>query len=75
MHNVHKSAMSILKKYRTESGMTQKQLAKLIGISQGSLSRIETGETRPEWVTAARIAKVTNGAVPVDAWAPSKGAA
>jgi len=37
-----------LRKYRESVGLTQKQVANRIGISQGSVSQIETGGIMPE---------------------------
>ena len=42
---------------RTESGMTQEELAKATGMKQHAISRIETGDTNPTFSTLARVAK------------------
>jgi len=44
---------------RTRAGMTQRQLAKLIGVRQPSISQIENGSTK-ETVNAAAIAAILN---------------
>lgn len=42
---------------RKELGLTQQQLADLIGISQNSISSIETGQYKPTAYTAALLCK------------------
>ena len=44
---------------RTRAGMTQRQLAKLIGVRQPSISQIENGSTK-ETVNSAAIAAILN---------------
>jgi len=68
MHIMHNAGMSKLRQYRISKKMTQRELAQQIGIHQASLSRIEAGETLPDWGTAAIIAKVTGGIVPLETW-------
>jgi transcriptional regulator with XRE-family HTH domain len=52
------SAGKRIKGLRKTMGLTQPELAKLAGIQQGSLSELETGETkRPRGDTLVRIAK------------------
>ena len=41
---------------RKNSGITQKQLAEKTGISQGDISKIETGEANPSLNTLKRLA-------------------
>lgn len=43
-------------KYRKESGLTQKQLSKLMGISVPTLKKYETGEKIPDCAFLARFA-------------------
>lgn len=45
-----------IKKYRAEIGLTQKQLAKLAGVSQAYLSEIEHGMRIPRLDIAFKIA-------------------
>lgn len=42
----HKSLVHKLKKARKESGVTQKQVAKLLGKTQSHISKIECGQRR-----------------------------
>ena len=42
---------------RGERGMTQKQLARKIGLSRAYLARLEIGRHNPPILTLARIAK------------------
>lgn len=65
--------MSILKKYRQDAAILQEDFAKLVGVSQGAISKIECGETKPSLDLAFTIQRVTNGAVPAESWiAPTK---
>ncbi|MBR5947168.1 MAG: helix-turn-helix transcriptional regulator [Clostridia bacterium] len=36
-----------LKEYRTEAGLSQQQLADLVGVSRNTISSIETGQFNP----------------------------
>ena len=36
-----------LKEYRTEKGLSQQQLAELVGVSRNTISSIETGQFNP----------------------------
>ncbi len=45
-----------LKNYRVSKNMTQKQLAKKIGITQTSYSFIESGRRKPSYATIDKIA-------------------
>ena len=46
----------LVKKVRTEKGITLETLAKLSGISKGHLSKIERGEREPKISTLIQIA-------------------
>ena len=46
----------LVKKLRTEKGITLETLAKLSGISKGHLSKIERGEREPKLSTLIQIA-------------------
>ena len=46
----------LVKKLRTEKGITLETLAKLSGISKGHLSKIERGEREPKISTLIQIA-------------------
>jgi transcriptional regulator with XRE-family HTH domain len=45
-----------LKQLRAESGITQETLAFHAGITVGTLSKIELGQTSPAWTTVSSIA-------------------
>jgi transcriptional regulator with XRE-family HTH domain len=45
-----------IRKLRTEAGLTQNALARLIELDPGQFSRIEKGEGNPQWGTVRRIA-------------------
>jgi transcriptional regulator with XRE-family HTH domain len=47
----------VLKRLRTERGLSQEALAYQAGLTSGSLARIELGQASPEWSTVRRIAK------------------
>jgi transcriptional regulator with XRE-family HTH domain len=46
-----------LKRLREDRGLKQEAVAHVAGISTGTLSRTETGETNPSWSTVRRVAK------------------
>jgi putative transcriptional regulator len=48
--------MTNLKKLRTERGLTQEQLAKAIGQTQGSVCHYESGSRKPDIPTCHQIA-------------------
>lgn len=50
---------SPLRKWRQDAGLTLADLAKLLDVTEGALSRIERGETRPQGDLEARIVKRT----------------
>ena len=52
-----------LKELRLKKGLTQKQLARLLGITETSCQRIEYGMQRPSLVTAIRIARLVGATV------------
>ena len=47
-----------LKQKRIDKGMTQEQLAKMVGVVRTNISNIECGYTRPSVDTAKLIANV-----------------
>lgn len=47
-----------LKKARTEKGMTQEQLAEVVGVVRQTISNIECGLTLPSITNAQAIAQV-----------------
>lgn len=57
-----------LQQYLDAKKITQGQFAAMIGTHQGTVSKLCKGR-RPSWDVAAKIAAVTDGAVPVSIWA------
>lgn len=55
--------MNALRTWRREKGMTIEQVAAQLGVSVGSLSRIERDVQWPDRVFFERMATVTSGAV------------
>jgi transcriptional regulator with XRE-family HTH domain len=56
---------SAIKRLRKQQGLTQEALAHEAGITTGTLSRTESGETSPSWRTVQHIAKAL-GVSPAD---------
>ena len=50
--------MNQLAKYRKQKGLSQTQLAKLIGVAQSTIAMIETGKITPSLRTALKLARV-----------------
>ncbi len=46
-----------LKEYREEAGNTQRELARLSGVSQGYISDLEAGKKDPRLTQAAKLAR------------------
>ena len=61
---VHKSVGNNLKEIRTKLGMTQAELAELVGVARVSIIAIENGRFIPTIETALRISQALN--VPVE---------
>lgn len=58
--NEHKQLVEKLKKARKESGLDQKQAAKLLNKSQSYISKIESGQRRIDVVQLRELAKIYN---------------
>ena len=54
-----------LRKKRQDAGLTQIELAKLIGISRSSLSLIERGERKPSYEVMKKISQALNEPVEI----------
>lgn len=70
MDNENKLLLEIgqrIKTIRTKKGLTQEQVAEIVGISQKHLSRIEKGYHNPRFDMIIKIANALN--VPTDAFA------
>ena len=61
---VHKNVGNHLKEIRAELGMTQAQLAELVGIARVSIIAIENGRFIPTVETALRISQAVN--IPIE---------
>lgn len=46
------------KQYRKQMGLTQFQLAELVGLNEKQISRIEAGQNYPTYVTFAKLIQV-----------------
>ena len=46
-----------LRSYRVKEGLTQKELAKRIGVDRTTISKYESGDRMPDVVTAFRLAE------------------
>lgn len=52
----HAVAMRVLK-YRTENGLSQSALARLLGMHQPAIARLEAGDHEPALATLERLAR------------------
>ena len=50
---------SLLKQYRKENQLVQERMAEIIGVTQGTYSRIENGIDIPSFDLAKRISQIT----------------
>jgi transcriptional regulator with XRE-family HTH domain len=62
-------------RWREANGISQTAASEMAGVSQASWSDWENGKKRPQIEQALRLAHITGGAVPVEAWAPPPEAA
>lgn len=56
MHTAAHPFGELLDKLMADHGLTQTQLSEKLGYSQGWITAIRTGQKRPGWVTAQKIA-------------------
>lgn len=54
----HLALLKILRERREALGLTQKEVARRLGLGQPWLSKIETGERRMDVIELARLCKV-----------------
>ncbi len=54
----HRTLVERLKKARKEAGLNQEEVAKLLGVTQSYVSKIESGQRRIDIVQLRRFAKV-----------------
>lgn len=68
-HSTHtreyQSFLRLLKELREDADVTQVELAKLLGISQSHLSKLERGELRIDVVQLRKICSVLGSSLPV----------
>jgi putative transcriptional regulator len=57
--------MEIIRAHREAAGLTQRQLADLVGVTDQTISNLERGTTRPALDTARALARVLQ--IPVEA--------
>ena len=65
---VLEDAARALRIWRAEEGVSQRDLAKSLGISLAKVSRIERAQMRPSPRLQAKIAMVTGGALGIIDW-------
>lgn len=53
----HQVALAVLR-YRSEHGLCQRQIGKLLGMPQSNIARLEAGERQPTIETLAKLARV-----------------
>ncbi len=46
-------------KYRTDNGLTQTELARIVGLKQPAIARLEIGEQPPSLATLAKLSATT----------------
>lgn len=55
--------MNIFKEYRRSHNLTQKELAEIIGVTQGCINHIEIGRRMPSAKLAVKIEAKTKGKI------------
>ena len=63
-----RNAGHMLAEWRNRAGYTQEEAAHRLGLTQGSISKLERGLVLPSLPAAGRIQRGTKGKVPVGAW-------
>lgn len=64
-----------LRVWREKAKLTISEVARRANVKPSTISRIESGESIPLIALAAKLAKITEGKVPVTAWVPKDSAA
>ena len=59
-----------LQQWKDKEGLTNQQIADLVGVSQGSISRYINHVVRPEWPNIQKIITATNGEVTANDFLP-----
>lgn len=54
-HRIMLPRIDSIKQARTKIGITQKELAKMTGVSTSMINQIESGRSQPSYETAKRI--------------------
>ena len=62
--------MEHLQSYRLREGLRQSEFARLVGSTQATISKLESGGVQPSLDLAVRIERATAGAVPATSWVP-----
>jgi transcriptional regulator with XRE-family HTH domain len=52
-----------LDQYMEKTGLDDEQVAKLIGVSRVTISRIRRRKVRPDWGTIQQLRKLSRGAI------------
>lgn len=54
-----------IKKNRVNNNLSQTELGKLVGLSQTSIHKIESGQSMPEWKNLENICRALNTTIPI----------
>ena len=60
--------MNTFAQYLADNKIRQEDFAAKIGVKQATISRLKRGVSSPQFDTALKIQKATNGKVPITAW-------
>lgn len=60
----HKDLIKRLKKAREEAGLDQKEVARLLGVTQSYVSKIESGQRRIDIVQLKKFARIYKKRLP-----------
>lgn len=63
--------MEHLKAYRQKQGILQAAFAEMLGTTQTTISKLESGKLTPNLILAHKIEVATGGAVPMSSWVES----